>query len=162
MVIIVMGVSGTGKTTVGKLLAEAPDWSFVEGDDFHPPENVEKMKAGIPLSDEDRQPWLQSLRRRIDEACERGEHVVLACSALKDEYRDYLEENDPDCVHYVYLHGSEQLIRQRLEQRKGHFMDPDLLRSQLETLEPPEEALKVDIAPAPEAIAAEIKRKLGL
>ena len=162
MVIILMGVSGTGKTTIGKVMAAEPGWEFVEGDDFHPVENVEKMNAGIPLNDADRWPWLQALRRRIDEACERGENVVLACSALKHEYRELLERNYADCVHYVYLHGPEGLIRRRLAGRKGHFMAPALLQSQLEALEPPEGALQVDITPAPEVIAAEIWRKLGL
>ena len=162
MVLVLMGVSGTGKTTIGKALAADLGWAFVEGDDFHPVANVEKMSAGIPLNDEDRRPWLQALRRRVNEACERGEDVVLACSALKHDYREYLERHDPECVHYVYLHGPEGLIRRRLAERQGHFMDPTLLRSQFEALEPPEEALRVDVTPAPAAIAAEIRRKLGL
>jgi gluconokinase len=162
MVLVLMGVSGTGKTTIGKIMSVEPGWTFVEGDDFHPVENVEKMIAGIPLNDADRWPWLQALRRRIDKACERGENVVLACSALKQDYRGYLEENNPDCVYYVYLHGPEELIRRRLAERKGHFLDPALLKSQFQTLEPPEGALQVDVTPAPEAIAAEIRHKLGL
>ena len=162
MVLVLMGVSGTGKTTVGKALAAELGWVFVEGDDFHPVANVEKMGAGIPLSDEDRCPWLQALRRRVEEACGRGEDVVLACSALKHDYREYLERHDPECVHYVYLHGSEELIRGRLANRKGHFMDPTLLRSQFEALEPPEGALQVDVAPAPEVIAKQIRRQLSL
>jgi gluconokinase len=162
MVLIVMGVSGTGKTTIGKALAAELGWAFVEGDDFHPAENVEKMSAGIPLNDEDRRPWLQALRGRVDEACERGEDIVLACSALKHDYREYLERHDPECVHYVYLHGSEELIRRRLAERKGHFMAPTLLESQFEALEPPEGALQVDITPAPEVIVADIRRKIGL
>jgi gluconokinase len=162
MVVVLMGVSGTGKTTIGKVLAAEPGWAFIEGDDFHPAENVEKMNAGISLNDEDRWPWLQALRKRVDEACERRENVVLACSALKQDYREYLEHNHPRCVHYVYLHGPEPLIRRRLVERKGHFMDPTLLQSQLETLEPPQGAVRVDVTPAPEVIAAEIRRKLGL
>lgn len=162
MVIILMGVSGTGKTTIGKVLAAEPGWTFVEGDDFHPAENIEKMNAGIPLNDEDRWPWLQALRRRVDEACERDENVVLACSALKQDYREYLEQNHPRCVDYVYLHGPEPLIRRRLAERKGHFMDPGLLQSQFDALEPPEGALQVEITPTPDVIAAEIRRKLGL
>jgi gluconokinase len=162
MVIVLMGVSGTGKTTVGKVLANKLGWDFVEGDDYHPIENVEKMSAGVPLTDEDRCPWLQALRQRIDEACKQGENVILACSALKREYRQYLERHDLECVHYVFLHGSEELISRRLAQRKGHFMNPDLLQSQFEALEVPEGTLQVDIAPAPEVIANEIQRKLGL
>jgi gluconokinase len=99
---------------------------------------------------------------RIDRACTEGENVVLACSALKHAYQDYLERDDPACVHYIYLHGSEELIRKRLAERQGHFMNPRLLHSQFETLEPPAEALLVDVSPPPEAIAAEIRRRLGL
>ncbi|MCI0701714.1 MAG: gluconokinase [Planctomycetia bacterium] len=162
MVIVMMGVSGSGKTTIGKLLAEQLGWTFVEADDFHPTANVEKMRSGTPLTDGDRRPWLAALRKRIDEACNRGENVVLACSALKHSYQDYLERDDPACVHYVYLHGSEELIRKRLAERKGHFMNPSLLHSQFETLEPPADAIRVDVAPEPEVIVAEIRKKLGL
>ncbi len=162
LVIVLMGVSGTGKTTVGKVLANTLGWDFVEGDDYHPSANVEKMSAGVPLTDEDRRPWLQALRQRIEQACHQGENVILACSALKREYRQYLERDDLDCVHYVFLHGPEELISRRLAQRKGHFMDPKLLQSQFEALEVPEGTLQVDITPAPEVIAAEIRRELGL
>ena len=162
MVIVLMGVSGTGKTTVGKVLAAKLGWDFVEGDDYHPSANVEKMSAGVPLTDEDRCPWLQALRKRIEQACKQGENVILACSALKREYRQYLEREDLDCVHYVFLHGSEELISRRLAQRKGHFMDPKLLQSQFKALEVPVGTLQVDITPAPEVIAADILRKLGL
>jgi len=162
MVVVLMGVSGSGKTTIGKLLAEQLGWSFVEADDYHPVTNVEKLRRGIPLTDEDRRPWLAALRHRVDEACARGEDVVLACSALKHAYQDYLERDASDCVQYVYLHGSEELIRHRLAARRGHFMNPNLLHSQFETLEPPVDAIRVDVAPAPEAVAAEIREKLGL
>lgn len=162
MVIVLMGVSGTGKTTVGKVLATKLGWDFVEGDDYHPTANIKKMRAGIPLTDEDRCPWLQALRQRIEEACQQGENVIVACSALKREYRQYLERHDLECVNYVFLHGSEELISRRLAERKGHFMDPNLLQSQFEALEVPEGTLQFDITPAPEKIAAEIRRKLGL
>src|SRR5262245_19802720 len=164
MVVVLMGVSGSGKTTVGKILAGRLGWTFVEADDYHPAANVEKMHRGEPLTDEDRRPWLAALRLTIDRACGRGENVVLACSALKHAYQDYLEQHEPACVRYVYLHGSEELIRQRMAARKGHFMNPALLHSQFETLEPPVEpgAIEVDIAPPPEVIAAEIRRKLGV
>ncbi|MBP3958687.1 gluconokinase [Gemmata sp. G18] len=162
MIVVLMGVSGSGKSTVGKILAEQLGWTFVEADDHHPAANVEKMRRGEPLTDEDRRPWLNVLRNRIDEACARGENVVLACSALKHAYQDYLERNEPECVQYVYLHGSEEVIRQRLAARTGHFMNPNLLHSQFETLEPPADAIRVDITPAPEVIAAEVKKKLGL
>jgi gluconokinase len=162
MVLVLMGVSGTGKTTIGKVLAAMLGWDFVEGDDYHPVENVEKMRAGIPLTDEDRCPWLKALRQRIQDACDQGENIVLACSALKREYRQYLERDDLECVYYVFLHGSETLIRRRLAERTGHFMDPNLLRSQFEALEVPEGTLQVDITPSPEEIAAEIRHTLGL
>lgn len=162
MVVVLMGVSGSGKTTIGKILAEKLGWTFLEGDDFHPPANVEKMRGGTPLNDADRKPWLAALRERVDAACERGENVVLACSALKHAYRDYLEKHEPECVQYVYLHGSEELIRKRLAERKGHFMKPGLLHSQFEALEPPADALKVDVAGTPEVCAEEIRNKLKL
>src|SRR5262249_6939100 len=157
MILVLMGVSGSGKSTVGKILARQLGWTFLEADDYHSQASIDKMHRGVPLDDNDRRPWLQVLRERIDQACERGENVVLACSALKHAYQDYLEHDVPRFVHYVHLRGSEEQIRQRLEARKGHFMNPGLLHSQFETLEPPEHALQVDIAPGPEAIAAEIR-----
>jgi gluconokinase len=162
MVLIVMGVTGTGKTTIGKALAAELGWNFIEGDDFHPVANVEKMRAGNPLNDEDRGPWLEALRKRVDDACEREENIVLACSALKHKYREYLERHYLDCIHFIYLHGTEELLRRRLTERKGHFMDPNLLKSQLETLEPPDRAIQVDVAPPPNVIVAEIRRQLGI
>src|SRR5262245_46656296 len=160
MVIVLMGVSGSGKTTVGKILADRLGWAFVEGDDYHPAANVAKMHAGIPLNDEDRRPWLAALRERVDRACTSGEDIVLACSALKHAYQDYLERHDPACVHYVYLHGSEELIKTRLAARKGHFMNPNLLHSQFKTLEPPAHAIRVEVSGSPEEVAAEIRRRL--
>jgi gluconokinase len=157
-----MGVSGSGKSTVGKLLARDLDWTFLEGDDYHPAANVAKMHRGIPLDDDDRRPWLDAIRHRLEDADRRGENVVLACSALKHAYQHYLAQFDPEAIHHVYLAGSEDLIRQRLARRTGHFMNPALLHSQFETLEPPEEAVRVDINASPEAIAATIRRQLGI
>ncbi|HKB03934.1 MAG TPA: gluconokinase [Gemmataceae bacterium] len=162
MIVVLMGVSGSGKSTVGKVLAGNLGWAFVEADDYHPPGNVEKLRRGEPLTDADRRPWLDALRRRIDDGCTSGENVVLACSALKHSYRDYLEQDDPPCVHYVWLDGPPELIRQRLAERKGHFMDPALLPSQFQTLEQPADAVRVDITPGPEAIAADVRKRLGL
>lgn len=157
-----MGVSGSGKTTVGKALAADLGWKFLEGDEFHPAENVEKMRSGVPLDDQDRRPWLQAMRNRVDEACERNENVILACSALKDEYRDFLELNDPEGVDFVYLQGSIELIQLRIHERRGHFMAPALLQSQFAALEPPDGAIEVNVSPPPDVIAAEIRRKLSL
>lgn len=162
MILVLMGVSGSGKTTVGRILAERLGWTFVEADDYHPAANVEKMHRGQPLTDADRLPWLAALRARIDRACERGENMVLACSALKHDYQHYLERDAPGCVRYVYLHGSEELITRRLAARKGHFMNPMLLHSQFDILEPPDDAIRVEVSPPPETVAAEIRSKLGL
>jgi len=161
MIVVLMGVSGTGKTTVGKVLARRLGWKFYDADDYHPAANVAKMHQGMPLTDEDRKPWLEILARLIDDARGRGENIVLACSALKHSYQEYLQHHHPD-VKYVYLTGDAAVIRQRLAGRIGHFFDPSLLSSQLATLEPPEDAVEVDIAPQPEDIAAEVQRRLGL
>jgi gluconokinase len=157
-----MGVSGSGKSTIGKILACDLVWTFLDADDFHPAANVEKMHKGIPLRDDDRRPWLEAVRQRLVQAIDREENVVLACSALKHAYQYYLTQYAPELIHYVWLVGSEELIRGRLAQRKDHFMNPALLHSQFETLEAPEGALEVDVSPPPSAIAAEIRRKLGL
>jgi gluconokinase len=162
VILVLMGVSGSGKSTVGKILARQLGWTFVDADAFHPPANVEKMHRSIPLTDADRLPWLDALRHRISDAEERGENMVLACSALKHSYQHYLARYAPELIHYVLLVGSEELIRQRLAERKGHFMNPQLLHSQFETLEAPEHALAIDITPPPETVANEIRKKLGL
>ena len=162
MIVVLMGVTGSGKTTVGKELAGQLGWTFLDADDYHPAANVEKMRRGVPLTDEDRRPWLEALRRRVDEACARAEDVVLACSALKHAYQEYLQHDAVGQVHYVHLRGAEALIAARLAARKGHYMNPTLLHSQFEALEPPGDALQIDVTPAPNVIAAEIRRRLGL
>ena len=161
MVIVVMGVSGSGKTTVGQLLADALGAEFAEGDAYHPPENIEKMRRGIPLEDADRWPWLHTLAAQIDRWLAAGTMVVLACSALKQRYRDVLARDRPG-VRFVHLQGDMALIRLRLDRRRGHYMPATLLDSQFAALEPPGDAITVDVAGTPEAITAAIIRKLDL
>jgi gluconokinase len=161
MIIILMGVSGAGKTTVGQLLAADLGWPFYEGDDFHPSANVEKMRQGIALADEDRDPWLARLQCLIRELLRKDQSAVVTCSALKQSYRDRLRDGVQD-VCFVYLKGDYDLIRQRLQERQRHFMKANLLASQFETLEEPTDVLTVDVAHQPEDIVQHIKRKLGL
>jgi gluconokinase len=164
MIVVLMGVTGTGKSTVGKLLANQLGWTFVEGDDFHPPANVDKMRRGIALDDEDRKPWLDAIRDRLDQAAQQGENIVLACSALKHRYQDYLAGHAPEAVRFVYLFGSPETIARRLAERKGHFMNPALLASQFHDLEPPapDHAIRVEINKSPPEIVAEIRCQLGI
>ena len=160
--LVVMGVSGSGKTTVASKLAERLHWTFEDGDKFHPKSNVEKMSAGHPLTDEDRWPWLNAIADEIERVCEAGGHVVIACSALKRTYRDVLLRGRDD-VRIVFLNGTQQLIAHRLSLRKDHFMPPGLLDSQFRTLEPPgldENALDVSIDAPVDAIVDDILSKL--
>lgn len=158
-ILIVMGVSGSGKTTLGRRLAERLGWPFQEGDDYHPAANVAKMSQGTPLTDEDRQPWLQALKQLIDEHIERGESMVLTCSALKQNYRDTLK-NGHDNLHFVYLQGSHDVIRERVRRRHGHYMPVDLLQSQFDTLEEPTDAIQVNIEWSPEQMVERVLERL--
>jgi gluconokinase len=160
MIAIVMGVTGSGKTTVGRLLAEQLGWTFADADDFHPRANVEKMERGVPLNDDDRAPWLERLRAQVMNWIANGQSAVLACSALKRNYRQELSVG-PE-VRFVYLKGSPELIAKRLRLRRGHFADEKILAGQFADLEEPETAVTVDIAQTPEKIVAEIREKLGL
>ena len=157
MIVILMGVSGTGKTTVGALLAKAIDASFCDADELHPAFNIAKMVSGEPLNDDDRLPWLQQVKARIDDATNCSESLVVACSALKQRYRRLfrIDEGNP---RFVYLHGTKNLVGERLRSRKGHFMQAALLDSQFEALEAPspDEALTVDITATPNDIVAQI------
>lgn len=161
MVIIVMGVSGVGKTTIGKALAGELGWRFLEGDDLHPAASVAKMASGVPLTDEDRAPWLEQLRGLIAQALAREEDVVLACSALRRSYRQLLTV-DPSRVRWVYLTAPAEVIADRLRARRGHFMPVSLLESQLQTLEAPDDALVVDVTPGHSGVVAFIRSRLGL
>ena len=160
MIVIVMGVVGAGKTTVGKLLASELGWQFADADDFHPAANVEKISHGIPLTDEDREPWLDRLRAAILELVAAGKPAVLACSALKRSYRTRLQAA-PE-VRFVFLKGSAALIAQRLRARHGHFAGEAILASQLADLEEPDGAIAVDISRTPQQIVDQIRKALAL
>lgn len=162
--LVVMGVSGSGKSTIADKLAERLAWRYEDGDRFHPASNVAKMSAGDPLTDEDRRPWLQAISDEIDRVCRAGEHAVIACSALKRAYRDILVHGRSD-VRIVFLDGTQELIASRLAQRKGHFMPPELLASQFKTLDPPgpdEKAVTVSIDASVGAIVEDIISQLRL
>lgn len=161
MIIIIMGVSGVGKTTIGKLLAETLQWEFRDADDFHSLENVEKMRRGISLSEADRKPWLQDLQIAIKHWLQENKNVVLACSALKDSYRQFLVL-DGDRTKLVYLKGSYQLVQQRLHQRQNHYMSEKLLSTQFETLEEPSDAIYIDVVEPPLVIVQNIRTILGI
>ena len=160
MVVIVMGVTGAGKTTVGRALAESLGWEFHDGDELHSAASKRKMHRGIALDDADRAPWLSAIRKLILVMLSENRSGVVACSALKQSYRDEIVV-DPNLVKVVYLKGSKEVIAERLSHRSGHFMNPDLLQSQFDTLEEPRDAIVVDISMAPEAIVREIGKRLG-
>jgi gluconokinase len=160
VIVVVMGVSGAGKTTIGRLLAKRLGWRFIEGDDYHPPANVAKMASGVPLQDEDRWPWLEVLNRKLLETEMKNESAILACSALKDAYRRRLTAGLAD-HRIVYLQGSRELIRSRMHGRKHRYMPASLLDSQFATLEPPADAIAVDVAADPAACVEAIVSQLG-
>jgi gluconokinase len=161
MITILIGVAGSGKTTVGRILAARFGCEFHDADDLHPPQNREKMHRGIALTDEDRLPWLHAVRNLVQRCLSERRCAVIACSALKQSYRDLLIV-DAAKVKLVYLKGSEALIKQRLAHRAGHFFDQRLLQSQFDTLEEPADAIVVDISESPQQIADAIRARLGL
>jgi gluconokinase len=156
-----MGVSGSGKTTVATLFAKKTGATFYEGDEFHPPENIEKMRRGVPLTDADRQKWLQTLRGIIVRSLDEGKLTAITCSALKATYRDLLKGGDPR-VQFVYRTGPRAVIEEWMKARKGHFMPAALLDSQFATLEPPSDALNFSIEQSPEEIVTALIQALGM
>lgn len=161
MIILLMGVAGSGKTTIGQKLAATLGWSFFDADDFHPPENIARMSAGLPLDDSHRAPWLTAIHAKMLACLKHSENAVFTCSALREKYRATLLAGPVD-ARLVYLKGSRELLHERLSARTGHFMAPNMLESQLDTLEEPTDALTVSIAGSPSKIVAEIQRSLGL
>ncbi len=162
MIVILMGVTGTGKSTVGRALAQTTGWQFADADDFHSEANKAKMRASIPLTDEDREPWLRSLHEKILEWHRNNADAILACSALKESYRATLTADvPPDSIRLVYLTGPASVILERLEARQGHYMPPSLLPSQIATLEPPRNAIEISITQTVPAIVQEILAALS-
>jgi gluconokinase len=160
MFVIIMGVSGSGKTTIARMLAQRLGWSFYEGDAFHPPANIAKMGAGVPLNDEDRLGWLEALATLIENKIRAGENGVVACSALKKSYRDVLRRYDRQKIKFVYLRGSYNVIFERMKSRGKHFMKPEMLQSQFATLEEPQGILTVDVTLTQEEIVQNIMEQL--
>jgi len=160
MIVIIMGVSGSGKTTVGQLLAQELSWKFYDADDFHSAANKDKMSRGVPLTDEDRVDWLTSLQKLLNQKLEAKQSIVLACSALKQDYRNLLRVNNE--VRFVYLQGTYQQIEARMKERNDHYMKPEMLASQFAILEEPTDALIVDISKTQKEIAAMICKEWNL
>lgn len=160
MIIVLIGVTGSGKSTVGRLLAQQLGWKFYEGDDLHPAVNLQKMRRGLPLTDEDRKPWLKAIQNAIRAAIENRENVVVACSALKESYRNMLQVEGE--VIFIYLRANSPLIHQRLKKRTGHFMNPVLIQSQFDTLEEPKQAVQIDAALPAAEIVQRIRHELAI
>ncbi len=158
MILIIMGVSGCGKTTIGKMLSAKLNWKYFEGDEYHPQENIEKMKNGIPLNDSDRKPWLLKLQYIINDALSKKVNIIITCSSLKESYRKILKVSNE--VRFIYLKGSYSLIEKRMNERKDHFMKPGMLKSQFDALEEPTDAIIVDIDNSSENILIQILSKL--
>jgi gluconokinase len=160
-IILLMGVAGSGKSTVGQLLARELGWGYHEADDFHPPANKEKMGRGVPLDDTDRAPWLAAIRATMEASAAAGQSAVFTCSALKESYRRQLIGGLPG-VRLVFLSGERALLQARLEARPGHYMKAGMLDSQLAILEPPRDALKLDVRESPTELVATIRREFRL
>lgn len=158
-ILVLMGVSGSGKTTIGRLLSEKLHWPFFDADSFHPAENIAKMANGIPLTDLDRKPWLERIRKRMEKETAAGRSAIFGCSALKKKYRDFLRAA-PVPVQFIYLRAAPALLSERLTARKGHFMKEEMLSSQLAAFEEPENAWTVDASKAPDAIISDIAERL--
>ncbi len=161
MILILMGVAGSGKTTIGSLLSEAVGWKFFDGDDFHPNANIERMRRGTALTDTDREAWLDRLHELVRGFYETGESAILAFSALRKVYRERVIDG-VDGVQFVFLNGDPSLLKQRIKDRKGHYFGADLLESQFETLEEPEGIPTVDVVGKPEEVVSRVRKVLGV
>ena len=161
MIIILMGVSGSGKTTVGQLLSQQLQWTYYDGDDFHSTENIEKMSSGVALTDSDRQDWLNTITQLLNKLTNNQHNAIISCSALKQHYREQLQVHPTD-IQFVYLRASEQVIQQRLKARLNHFMHSDLLPSQFDSLEEPDNIFAVDANQSPQPIADSIQSHFAL
>ena len=159
MIVVVMGVSGSGKSTVGGLLARRLGWTYLDGDDFHSPENIEKMSRGVSLTDEDRLPWLASIKEEIDNRIGNGCDAVVACSALQRNYRMHLAQGI-SAIRFVYLKGESAVIQERMKSRENHYMKSEMLASQFASLEEPHDAIVADIRKAPQDIVSQVEGEL--